>query len=187
MEPIIDLPTLEELPQETADLLKLLPPLNAFRMMALVQNSFRGFLDLAGSVLSGADFDARLREIAVLRVVGVLNCTYAWSHHVTVGLMTGLTEKEIDIIKTGDPVTALDEEGNLLCRVADEITREARLGDETLLEIKNRYGNHGAAALILCCSYFNMLARCLESMRVPLETGGDVDEQIKTIFESPAS
>lgn len=184
MEPRIDLPAIDELPQETADLLKLLPPLNAFRMMALVQNSFKGFLDLAGSVLSGADFDARLREIAVLRVVGVLNCEYAWSHHVIVGLMTGLTEKDIDIIKIENPVTSLDDEGNLLCRVADEITRDVRLKAETLAEIKNRYGNHGAAALILCCSYFNMLARCLESMRVPLETGSDADDQIKAIFES---
>ena len=184
MNPCIDLPALEELPKETADLLRLLPPLNAFRMMALVHNSFRGFLDLAGSVLSGADFDARLREIAVLRVVGVLGCEYAWSHHVTVGIMTGLTNEEIDMIKNEDPVKSMDEEGNLLCRVADEITRDTRLGDETLIEIKNRYGNQGAAALILCCSYFNMLARCLESMRVPLETG-EVDEQIKTIFEKP--
>ncbi len=185
MTPQIDLPTLEELPQETADLLKLLPPLNAFRMMALVQSSFKGFLDLAGSVLSGADFDPRLREIAVLRVVGVLNCEYAWSHHVTVGLMTGLTQKDIDIIKTEDPVTSLDEESNLLCRTADEITRDVRLSDATLSDIKDRYGNTGAAALILCCSYFNMLARCLESMRVPLESGDEVDNQIKTIFEKP--
>ncbi len=184
MEPCIDLPAIDELPQETADLLKLLPPLNAFRMMALVQNSFKGFLDLAGSVLSGTDFDARLREIAVLRVVGVLRCEYAWSHHVTVGLMTGLTDKDIDIIKKENPVTSLDAEGNLLCRVADEITREGRLGDEMLMAIKDRYGNHGAAALILCCSYFNMLTRCLESMRVPLETDSEADDQIKALLKT---
>ena len=183
MTPCIDLPTLEELPRETADLLRLLPPLNAFRMMALVQNSFKGFLDLAGSVLSGEDFDARLREIAILRVAGVLDCEYAWSHHVTVGLMTGLSDKDIEIIKKEDPVSSLDEEGNLLCRVADEITRDGRLSDAMLLEIKNRYGNKEAAALILCCSYFNMLARCLQSMRVPLETDKEVDDQIKSIFE----
>ena len=140
MNPCIDLPTIDELPQETADLLRLLPPLNAFRMMALVHNSFEGFLDLAGSILSGADFDARLREIAVLRVVGVLNCEYAWSHHVTVGLMTGLTPNDIDIIKREEPVTSLDVEGNLLCRVADQITREVRLNDETLPKIQESAG-----------------------------------------------
>lgn len=184
MKPCIELPTIEELPQEIGDLLKLLPPLNAFRMMAATPGSFRGFLDLAGAVLSGAEFDAKQREIAVLRVVRVLDCKYAWTHHVTVGKMTGLTDKEISAIRNEDPVRSLDEEGNLLCRTADEITRNVRLGQETLVKIKSRYGNKSAAALILCCSYFNMLGRCLESMRVPLETG-DVDAQIKTVFEKP--
>ena len=165
------LPSLEELPPETSALLQQLPRLNAFRMMAAAPATFRGFLDLAGAVLSGADFDARLREIAVLRVVGKLNCAYAWTHHVTVGKMTGLTDDQIDIIKTEDPVRSLDEEGNLLCRTADEITGQVRLSDATLAAITARYGRQGAAALIICCGYFNMLGRCLESMRVPLEQG----------------
>lgn len=184
MKPCIDLPTLEELPQEIGDLLKLLPPLNAFRMMAVTPGTFKGFLDLAGSVLSGAEFDARLREIAILRVARGLNCDYAWSHHVTVGKMTGLTDSQINIIAKEDPVKSLDEDGNLLCRTADDITRNVRLSDETLTAVKSRYGNKEAAALILCCSYFNMLGRCLESMRVPLEQE-NVDDHIKVIFEKP--
>ncbi len=169
MGPRIDLPAIEELPQDIQDLLQVLPKLNAFRMMAAVPGSFKGFLELAGSVLSGNDFDSRLREIAVLRVVKVLECEYAWTHHVTVGKDTGLSDEEIRIIEEENPVASLDEEGNLLCRVADEITKNVRLSDEALVAIKDRYGNRQAAALILCCSYFNMLARCLESARVPLE------------------
>ncbi|OQX64329.1 MAG: hypothetical protein B5M56_00185 [Desulfococcus sp. 4484_241] len=169
MEPRIDLPEIEEMPHEIAETLKLLPPLDAFRMMAVVPSSFKGFLELAGSVLSGTDFDPRLREIAVLRVTKLLGCEYAWTHHVTVGKTTGITEEQIRIIANENPVCSLDEEENLICSVADEITLNARLGNESLLEIKNRYGNRRAAALILCCSYFNMLCRCLESFRVELE------------------
>ncbi|MFZ5562672.1 MAG: carboxymuconolactone decarboxylase family protein [Thermodesulfobacteriota bacterium] len=169
MAPRIDLPENKDLPPEIADLLALLPPLHAFRMMAAVPSSFRPFLDLAGSVLSGAAFDPRLREIAVLRVTRQMKCNYAWTHHVTVGKATGLTDTQIAAIESEDPVCSLDEEGNLLCRAADEITVSARLADDTLEKIKARYGNSGAAALILCCAYFNMLGRCLLSMRVELE------------------
>lgn len=172
MAPRIELPALEELPSEIREVLNILPPLNAFRMMAVLPGSFKGFIDLAGSVLSGADFDPRLREIAVLRVVKRLNSEYAWTHHVTLGKILGLTDEQIKVISDENPVRSLDEEGNLLCRVADEITQKVRLSDEALLEIKARYGNKGATALILCCSYFNMLGRCLESARVPLEGEG---------------
>ena len=61
MNPCIDLPTIDELPQETADLLRLLPPLNAFRMMALVHNSFEGFLDLAGNRRIARGWRSQLR------------------------------------------------------------------------------------------------------------------------------
>ena len=171
MSPRIDLPANQDLAPEIRQVLEVLPPLNAFRMMATVPDSFNAYIELAGTVLSGADFDARLREIAVLRVVRDLNCDYAWTHHVTVGRMTGLTDEEMAAIKTEEPVASLDEEGNLLCRVADEITRDVRLSDEMLTAIKERYGNRPAAALILCCSYFNMLGRCLEGFRVELEPG----------------
>ena len=56
-----------------------------------------------------------------------------------------------------------------MCRVADEISRDVRLSDDALEAIVARYGNRQASELIVCCSYFNMLSRFLESTRVPLE------------------
>jgi hypothetical protein len=67
-------------------------------------------------------------------------------------------------------VTSLGEEGNLLCRVADEISLKVRLSDEALAQILERYGVRGTTELILCCSYFNMISRFLESTRVELES-----------------
>ncbi len=46
-----------------------------------------------------------------------------------------------------------------------------RLSDEALDAIKRLYGVRQATELILCCAYFNMLSRFLESTRVELETG----------------
>jgi alkylhydroperoxidase family enzyme len=167
--PAISLPTDEEISPEIRKTLDLLPPLNAFRMVARAPASFQAFADLALSVLLRGEFDARKREIAVLRVAKQSGSRYVWTQHVTVGKRTGLTDDEIAKIAAEGPVTALDEEGNLLCRVADEITCDVRLSDPALETIVARYGERQAAELILCCSYFNMLARFLESTRVKLE------------------
>ena len=80
-----------------------------------------------------------------------------------------MTDNEIAAIEVDGAVTRLDAEGNLLCRVADEISRDVRLSDEALAAIMDRYGVRQATELILCCSYFNMLSRFLESTRVELE------------------
>lgn len=165
----IPLPQDADLPEEARKALASLPPLHVFRMMANAPSSFRPFLDLAGSILIGSEFDARKREIAVLRVAHVTRSEYEWTQHVRLGRNLGLTDGEIAAIAVDGPVTGLDEEGRLLCRVAEEISREIRLSDEALSQIVERYGVRQATELILCCSYFNMLSRFLESTRVELE------------------
>lgn len=69
----------------------------------------------------------------------------------------------------GRGVATLDAEGNLLCRVADEISRDIRLSDEALSQILDRHRVRQATELIFCCSQFNMLSRFLESACVELE------------------
>ena len=165
----IPLPDEAQLSPEIVATLKKLPPLNVFRMVANAPASFHGFLDFAMSILMSSEFDKRKREIAVLRVAHVTRSTYEWTQHVFVAKSTGVTDDEIARIAVDGPVTRLDEEGNLLCRVADEISRDVRLSDEALAAIKQRYGIRQATELILCCAYFNMLSRFLESTRVELE------------------
>ena len=170
MEPCIPLPEDETLTPEIMEILAAAPPLNVFRMFANAPASFSSINSLARSILMESEFDPKKREIAVLRVAHVTRAVYEWTQHVTVAKMTGVTDDEIRRIASEEPVTSLDEEGNLLCRVADEISRDVRLSDEALSRIMDRYGVRGATELILCVSYFNMVSRFLESTRVQLET-----------------
>ena len=169
MRAAVPLPDDSQLSPEIRATLAALPPLNVFRMMANAPASFQPLINFAMSLLLQSELDARKREIAVLRVAHVTRSAYEWTQHVVVAKATGVTEDEIGKIAVDGPVTALDQEGNLLCRVADEISRDVRLSDGALEAIVARYGNRQASELIVCCAYFNMLSRFLESTRVPLE------------------
>ncbi len=169
MHPSIPLPNDNELSAEIRETLANLPPLNVFRAAANAPAIFQPFLQLAASILLRSEFDSRKREIAVLRVAHVTRSQYEWTQHVRLGTQLGVTADEIERIAVNGPVTTLDAEGNLLCRVADEISRDIRLSDEALSQILDRYGVRQATELIFCCSYFNMLSRFLESARVELE------------------
>jgi 4-carboxymuconolactone decarboxylase len=169
MTPAVPLPADEELAPEIRETLKRLPPLNLFRMVANAPASFQPFLDFATSVLLRSEFEPYKREIAVLRVAHATGSHYEWTQHVAVAKGVGMDEGTIRKIACDGPVTTLDEEGNLLCRVADEVSRDVRLSDEALEQILARYGTRGATELIFCCAYFNMLSRFLESTRVELE------------------
>jgi alkylhydroperoxidase family enzyme len=164
------LPTDGQLTPEIREMLKTLPPLNVFRMIANAPTSFKPLVDLAMSILLYSAFDPRKRVIAVLRVAHVTRSRYEWTHHVALSKRLGVTDDDIARIAVDAPVTTLDEEGNLLCRVADEISRDVRLSDAALAQLVDRYGIRQATELIFCVSYFNMLSRFLESTRVELES-----------------
>jgi hypothetical protein len=89
-----------------------------------------------------------------------------------------VTEAEIEAIRSQEPVAGLDEECNLICRVADEVSRDVRLSDEALAQIIDRYGAREAAELILLVSYYNMVSRFLESTRVEVEDEPLLAEQM---------
>ena len=124
---------------------------------------------MGSSILTRSSFDARKREIAILRVAHVTKARYVWHHHVAIGKTTGITDHEIEKIACHGQVQSLDEEGNLLCRVADEISLHVRLSDDALSQIIEQYGNQGATELILCCCWFNLVSRFTESTRVEVE------------------
>jgi AhpD family alkylhydroperoxidase len=173
----IPLPTDDELGPEQRELLGQLPPLNVFRMVAGAPRAVRPFLALGGAVLSTA-LDARRREIAVLRVAQATGASYEWTQHEQLARHAGVTEAEIEAIGSEEPVAGLDEECNLICRVADEISRDVRLSDVALEQIIGRYGAREAAELILLVSYYNMVSRFLESTRVEVEDEPRLGEQM---------
>jgi alkylhydroperoxidase family enzyme len=166
--PTIPLPTDDELEPRQRELLANLPPLNVFRMVAGARRALRPFLGLGTAVLNGP-LDARRREIAVMRVAHATDARYEWVQHEQLGRNAGLTDAEIDAIATEEPVSSLDEEGNLISRVADEVSRDVRLSDDALELIVDRYGPREASELILLVSYYNMVSRLLESTRVEVE------------------
>ena len=158
-----------DLTPELRKVLDSLPALNIFRMLANAPANLKPFVDYGMSLLFATELDARKREIAILRVAHVTRSKYEWTQHATLARRVGVTDAEIAAIAVDGPVRGLDEEGRLLCRVAEEISRDVRLSDEALRAILDRYGRRQAVELILCCSHFNMVSRIIESTRVELE------------------
>ena len=168
MAPKVPLPTDDELTPEHRELLANLPALNVFRMIAGAPKAVAPFMQLGSAVLSTA-LDARRREMAVLRVAHATSAPYEWAQHEQIARNVGVSEAEIEAIDNEEPVTSLDEEANLICRVADEVSRDVRLSDDALELILDRYGPRESAELILLVSYYNMVSRFLESTRVEVE------------------
>ena len=164
------LPADAELSEATRAALATVPPLNVFRMVARAPTSLPPFIQLARSILTGSELSPRMRELAVLRVTHLAGSSYAYQQHVQLAKLVGLTDP--DIAAASSDLAGLDAAGALACQVAEEITLSVRLSDDTLARAVAMFGQRQATELVLACSYFNMVARFLESTRVPLDLLG---------------
>jgi 4-carboxymuconolactone decarboxylase len=169
-DPGLPLPADEDLPPDARETLAALPQLNVFRAVATLPRSLRPFLELGGSILGGTHLTPQERETAILRVAHLTRAAYERQQHEQLARAVGMSEEEIAATASDAPAAALSADGALVCRATDEITTDVRLSDEALALVRERWGDNGAAELILTVGYYNMVSRFLESARVPLET-----------------
>ena len=114
----IPLPQDNELPQETVNLLKNLPPLNIHRLLTLAPNTHQPWLDFVAGIYKGA-FDPRLREIAICRYGFKTNSSYELHQHKALARKVGISSQELEIICTEQNVVSLSDEENFICQVVD--------------------------------------------------------------------
>jgi alkylhydroperoxidase family enzyme len=164
-------PDLTAAPDDLRSLVEALPPLNIFRMLAHAGALARGFVQLGTGILSRADLDPRLRELAILRVAARSPAAYEWQQHVPIARACGASEEEIGALERGDGEAACfgERERVLLC-FADELLAGPRVGDAALAAMRRRFSDREVCEVILTVGYYMMVARFLETTGVDLET-----------------
>ena len=80
-----------------------------------------------------------------------------------------MSHDEINALTAKGAVTDLDDKANLVCKAAEEITKNISVSDNTLAQLIDTFGLDDTSEIIMLVSWFNMLIRFVESMRVPYE------------------
>jgi alkylhydroperoxidase family enzyme len=123
-------------------------------------------IDLA--VLNGA-LDARLREIAILRVGWRIGSVYEWSNHVPIGRRAGMTDADLVAVRTAD-ASVLSSADLLAIRVADEVLDTNEVSAATLAEARSLLGDGDELLeLVAIPGCYRLIGSLLATFAVPLE------------------
>ena len=135
-----------------------------------VANVFAAMIDVA--VFHGA-LDARLREIAILRVGWRIGSVYEWSNHVGVARGAGLTDDEIVAIRTAD-ASVLTDADLVAIRVVDDVLDGTRVSDAAFAEARALLGDGDELfELVTIPAFYRAIGTMLLTYSVPLEDGLD--------------
>ena len=143
--------------------------LNVFKVMAHSPELMESWWGMMVVALSRLRLDARLRELAILRLFQLTRSAYGFAHHVRIGRDVGLGDEEIAelgryaeserfseldklVLRYTDAVTTLDDESPALAEAL-----RAHLSEQELVE------------LTFCIANWNLMAHLLLPLEIQLE------------------
>lgn len=123
----------------------------------------RAYLKFNAYLLVDSTLSARVREIALLRIVQRRDCPYLWSHHVPIAQRAGLTVAEIDAIRDG---TVANEEDRLIVRAVDELDENSAISDPTWAELGGHFDDRQRMDLVFTVGCYAALAMAVNTFGI---------------------
>jgi len=153
---------------------------NIFKTLIKAPKAYRGFMRWGGYVLSDKNnsLAPRERELVILRAGYNWKSGYEWAQHVVIGKRCGLTDAEIEQIKTGPDHPTWTPMDSALLRAVDELTSDAFVTDATWAALSD-LSEKQRMDLVFTCGQYSQVCMMLNTFGVQLDDGLTLDEDLK--------
>ncbi len=126
-----------------------------------------GWLSGLGAELRfGTAIDPRLRELAILTVSAAWKAEFEWFAHAGLTRAHGVGEAVIEAIARGEDPAFESPGERTVYRLARELTRGARLDEETFEAGRRLLGDAGMVEMITLCGYYTLVSYLLNALEV---------------------
>jgi len=146
--------------------------LNVFRLLANAPNVFGGWTDMVDELFASPTFDARTRELVILRVAHLQASPYELGQHVPLARSTGLTDQQIDaILGAGDPDKAgFSATERAALEVVTELCSTHRLSGGSFAAAHGIFGDEAFTELLMIVSCYYGLALVLNAVDLDVDS-----------------
>ena len=142
---------------------------NVFGTLIHHPDLLRRWLVFANHVLGKSTIEVRQREVLILRTAKLVDSEYEWGQHVVIAKEAGLNDDEIQAIGTsGDGLGQVEQ---LLCDVADELTRDKVLSADVWAKLNEHFDTRQVMDIVFTVGQYTMLAMALNTFGVQLDEG----------------
>ena len=129
----------------------------------------RAYNTFNGHVQFGTSLSARQRELLVLRVAHVRDAPYEWDQHVIQGRDAGLSDEEIDDVRSRPDAPEWDPLEAAMLTAVDELIADARISDATWATLDADLEVEQLLDLVFTVGAYDALAMALGSFGVQVE------------------
>jgi 4-carboxymuconolactone decarboxylase len=163
----------DELSSEQRELLAPLGPtgeMNIFRTFVRHTELYKRWSPFAGRLLQRSSFEARDRELIILRSAWHSKAAYEWAHHVPIAREAGLSDEQI-LAAAGKADAGSADDAALLRAVDELFSDERRIADDTWTGLAARFDDNQLIELVMLAGNYALIAGTLNSLGVQVENG----------------
>lgn len=152
--------------------------LHIFRTMVHSPKALTAFLAWGGYILSKRNsLSERDRELVILRVGYNCKSGYEFTQHTRIGLASGLSEAEIEAIKTGPEHADWNDQDRALLTATDDLTYDFFVTEETWAAL-SFLSDKQKMDLVMTVGQYTQVSMMLNSFGVQLDEGQTLDPEL---------
>jgi alkylhydroperoxidase family enzyme len=156
---------------EGADVVGAFAELSVFRVLLHHPKLAKAMQDLLITLLFRSTLDARLRELAIMRIAWVSGSEYEWTQHWRVATDLGVTADDLLAVRDWR-TAALGPAEQAVLAATDETMETGTISEATWRACEEHVGDREALLeLVVAIGHWRMYATLLRSLRIPLEDG----------------
>jgi alkylhydroperoxidase family enzyme len=128
-------------------------------------------LELGTKVRFATRLTERAREIVILELATLRRCAFEWIAHAPVGKTAGLTDDELEAIRTGQPAPTLDATETIVRAAARALVVDRGLSDELFAAAVEALGREKLMDIVAIVTYYDLVALSIAVWQPPLPAG----------------
>lgn len=144
--------------------------LNPIKMLAHSPVLLRDWWKMMMTLINDLDLDAKLREIALLRIFRLTGCEYCFAEHEGVARRVGVADEQIAGIDDYETSEAFSDLERLVLRYTDGITRDNTVDDAVFDALREELSERELVELTFCIGNWNGIARFIVPMGLELDS-----------------
>ena len=143
--------------------------LNIFATFASSPAALKSFLQWGNYVLQETELSPREREIVILRTGHLCKSGYEFHQHTRIGLRSGLSENDIEMIQQDVNEGEWSPSEILLIQAADELHADSFVKTETWNALADHYSEKQLMDIVFVVAQYTQVSMLLNTFGVQLE------------------
>jgi alkylhydroperoxidase family enzyme len=160
---------------EQVGVLPQMAELNVFRALLHQPAVAKAVQDLLISLLFRGSFDARLRELIIMRLGWQTGSVYEWTQHWKVAVELGVAEEDLLAVRDWKASDRFSDADRAVLTATDETLEAGAISRETWAALETQVGDPNdprvLIELVAAIGTWRMISSVLRSLEIPLEDG----------------